>query len=198
MPPASKPCAVCGHTITWRTKWERDWAEVRYCSDACRQRAKSRPATAQDEAALGRLGALLVELHHAFDPQRFIPAGPGTAKGYGRWLVGQSRGADTLVLVAEGEGGEMLGYAYAGVEGTDWMNLRGPAGVVHDLVVDPAHRGQGHGRALLEAAAAALAQRGAPRVVLSTAAGNEAAQRLFARAGFRPTMVEMTRELPEA
>jgi RimJ/RimL family protein N-acetyltransferase len=32
-------------------------------------------------------------------------------------------------------------------------------------------------------------------VVLSTAVRNEAAQRLFARAGFRPTMIEMTREL---
>jgi RimJ/RimL family protein N-acetyltransferase len=31
--------------------------------------------------------------------------------------------------------------------------------------------------------------------VLSTAARNEAAQRLFERVGFRRTMVEMTREL---
>ena len=34
---ASKPCAVCGRTITWRKKWERDWEQVRYCSDACRR-----------------------------------------------------------------------------------------------------------------------------------------------------------------
>ena len=40
-----------------------------------------------------------------------------------------------------------------------------------------------------------LGARGAPRVVLSTAERNEAAQRLFARAGFRRTMLEMTREL---
>ena len=33
----SKPCAVCGRTITWRKKWERDWESVRYCSDACRR-----------------------------------------------------------------------------------------------------------------------------------------------------------------
>ena len=36
--------------------------------------------------------------------------------------------------------------------------------------------------------------KGAPRVVLSTAEGNKAAQRLFARAGFRRTMIEMTRD----
>jgi len=62
-------------------------------------------------------------------------------------------------------------------------------------VVDPAHRGRGIGRLLLDATLAALKARGAPRVVLSTAEQNEAAQRLFTRAGFRRTMIEMTREL---
>ena len=32
----TKPCTVCGRTITWRKKWERDWDAVRYCSGACR------------------------------------------------------------------------------------------------------------------------------------------------------------------
>jgi ribosomal protein S18 acetylase RimI-like enzyme len=90
----------------------------------------------------------------------------------------------------------VVGYAYAAIEGTDWMALRGPAGALHDLVVDPASRGRGVGGALLEAAVAALKAKGAPRVVLSTAERNEGARRLFARAGFRPTMIEMTRELP--
>jgi RimJ/RimL family protein N-acetyltransferase len=40
-----------------------------------------------------------------------------------------------------------------------------------------------------------LTARDAPRVVLSTAARNERAQRFFERAGFRRTMVEFTREL---
>ena len=35
--PKSKPCVVCGRTIEWRKKWERDWESVRYCSDACRR-----------------------------------------------------------------------------------------------------------------------------------------------------------------
>jgi hypothetical protein len=33
----TKQCLACGRTITWRKKWERDWDEVRYCSDACRR-----------------------------------------------------------------------------------------------------------------------------------------------------------------
>jgi hypothetical protein len=36
--PAPKSCAVCGRTITWRKKWERDWENVRYCSERCRGR----------------------------------------------------------------------------------------------------------------------------------------------------------------
>lgn len=35
--PESKTCVSCGRTIECRKKWERNWAEVRYCSDACRR-----------------------------------------------------------------------------------------------------------------------------------------------------------------
>jgi ribosomal protein S18 acetylase RimI-like enzyme len=90
----------------------------------------------------------------------------------------------------------VIGYCYAQIEGTDYMALRGPAGVIHDLMVDPAQQGQGVGRTLLDATRVLLATRGVRQVVLSTAARNEAAQRLFARVGFRPTMIEMTCDEP--
>lgn len=48
---------------------------------------------------------------------------------------------------------------------------------------------------LLAAIMTELAAKGAPRILLSRAVHNETAQRLFARAGFRATMVEMTCEL---
>jgi ribosomal protein S18 acetylase RimI-like enzyme len=152
-----------------------------------------RPATSADVPAIGRLGALLVQTHHDFDPQRFIAASERTADGYGSYLGRQLRESDVVVLVAE-ENGEVLGYTYAGLEGFDYMALRGPAGVLYDIVVDPAHRRHGVGRLLLDATLAALTAKGAPRIVLSTAARNEPAQRLFAHAGFRRTMIEMTRE----
>jgi ribosomal protein S18 acetylase RimI-like enzyme len=153
-----------------------------------------RPAVPSDVPALGRLGALLVRTHHDFDPKRFIAATPQTEHGYASFLGTQLDKPDVIVLVAE-RNGDVAGYTYAGVEGRDYMSLRGPAGVLYDIVVDPAHREQGVGRMLLDATLAALAVRGAPRVVLSTAEQNETAQRLFTRAGFRRTMVEMTREL---
>ncbi|MBM3352641.1 MAG: DUF2256 domain-containing protein [Betaproteobacteria bacterium] len=34
---ASKPCAACGRLMSWRRRWARCWAEVRYCSAACRR-----------------------------------------------------------------------------------------------------------------------------------------------------------------
>ena len=152
-----------------------------------------RPAQPADRESLGRLGALLVRAHHDFDPARFIPAGPGTERGYGAFLESQTEATGVVVLVAE-LGGEVAGYAYGAIEGFDYMSLRGPAGVLHDIVVAPARRGLGIGRRLLDAVVAALEDRGVRQVVLSTADRNEAAQRLFARAGFRRTMVEMTRD----
>jgi len=153
-----------------------------------------RPARRDDMRAVGQLGALLVALHHSFDPQRFLAATAGTEHGYGSFLGSQLDDPDVIVLVAE-RAGEVVGYTYAGVEGTDYMSLRGPAGVLYDIVVDPAHRGHGIGRMLLDATLAELAAKGSPRVVLSTAERNATAQRLFAHAGFRRTMIEMTREL---
>ncbi len=153
-----------------------------------------RPAKLADMTAVGRLGALLIREHHDFDPQRFIAAMPGTEKAYGSYLGSQLEAPNVVVLVAERDG-EVIGYTYSGVEGTDYMALRGPAGAMYDIVVDPDHRQQGVGRMLVDATLEALKSRGAPRVVLSTAEKNTAAQRLFDRAGFRRTMIEMTREL---
>jgi hypothetical protein len=52
----TKPCAVCGRTITWRKKWERDWEQVRYCSDACRRAGLSPTDAALQQAVLDLLG----------------------------------------------------------------------------------------------------------------------------------------------
>jgi ribosomal protein S18 acetylase RimI-like enzyme len=152
-----------------------------------------RPAIAADLTAIGRLAALLVRTHHEFDPARFIAETPDTERSYGAFLGTQFKKSTAVVLVAE-VNGAVVGYAWGGVEGFDYMSLRGPAGALYDIIVDAEQRGQGIGQRLLDAVLAALASRGVPRVVLGTAERNEAAQRLFARTGFRRTMIEMTRE----
>jgi hypothetical protein len=42
---ASKVCAACGLPFSWRKKWERDWDNVKYCSDRCRMAGKAAGAT---------------------------------------------------------------------------------------------------------------------------------------------------------
>lgn len=150
-----------------------------------------RRARDEDVAVLGRYGTLLMALHHQWDPNRFLATGPGTETSYARWLRSQLETPEVVLLAAEQET-KIVGYAHGSLEGHDYMALRGPAGVIHDLFVEPDSRSQGIGRMLLDAAIAELQGRGANLIVLSTAQRNEAAQRLFLAAGFRPTMVEMT------
>jgi ribosomal protein S18 acetylase RimI-like enzyme len=157
---------------------------------------KVRPAVAADRDSIGRLGALLVTEHYEFDPKRFLAPRPNMAETYGNFLISQTSRPEMIVLVAE-QAGEIVGYAYAGMEGNDYMALRGPAGALYDLVIDPGHRRQGIGTRLLDAALEALAKLGAPRVVLFTADKNHGAQQMFEQANFRRTMVEMTRELED-
>jgi len=160
--------------------------------------AKSEPiirrATTSDLPSIGRLGSLLIKEHHNFDSRRFIAASSGTPAGYASFIETQLEDPDKAVLVAD-DNGVVIGYAYAAVEGHDYMALRGPAGVLEDLIIDPEHRRGGVGSLLLDAMFAFFRLRGVPRVVLSTAYQNEAAQRLFTSKGFRRTMIEMTREL---
>ena len=84
----------------------------------------------------------LVRVHHEYDRQCFIPPTKHTEQRYGGFLAEQTSEPDSIVLVAE-RGGMVVGYAFASVEGQDWMSLRGPAGVLHDIVMDDAARGFG-------------------------------------------------------
>jgi ribosomal protein S18 acetylase RimI-like enzyme len=154
-----------------------------------------RRATESDLPTLGRLGALLMRTHFEFDSKRFLDPGTHPEEGYA-WFLGEQLKdeANVVVLVAEQEA-SVVGYVYAGLEPISWKELRDACGFIHDIVVDERGRRGGVATALLEAAMRWLKEQGAPRVVLQTAEPNQPAQRLFARLGFRRTMVEMTKEL---
>jgi hypothetical protein len=34
----SKICLQCNRPFSWRKKWERDWEEVKFCSEACKKK----------------------------------------------------------------------------------------------------------------------------------------------------------------
>ena len=99
------------------------------------------------------------------------------------------------ILVAEDEGGGILGYAYATLEGRNWNDLLDACGKLNDIYVDGSARRRGVARALVDATFAWFRERKAPRVVLLSAWQNPEAHAFFETLGFRRTMVEMTAEL---
>ena len=153
-----------------------------------------RRAERADLPALGRLGAMLMQTHYAFDPLRFLPPGQSAESGYAWFLGNVLDSPDGCVFVAE-DAADITGYIYVALEPLSWKELRGPAGFVHDVAVREEARGAGVAKQLLAAGIEWLREHGAPRVILWTAAPNEGAQRLFRALGFRDTMLEMTLEL---
>jgi len=152
-----------------------------------------RAASPGDLDELGNMAGQLVRLHHSLDPKRFLLV-EGVERGYARFFKSQLEDPDTILVVAE-IGERAVGYAYARLEPRDWNSLLDACGALHDIFVIESERRHGIAGRLLDDVAMRLRARGAPRLVLSTAAGNETAQRFFERHGFRRTMIEMTREL---
>ncbi len=151
-----------------------------------------RLATHADLPSLGGLAAELVAMHHVVDPSRFFLP-DRVEEGYVAWFGRELGRAEAVVIVAELEG-RVLGYAYGTLETRDFNSLLDAHGAIHDIFVADDARRSGAGLALMKRMLAELEARGAPRVVLTTMVGNERAQRLFRRCGFRPTMLEMTRD----
>ncbi|HAA14522.1 MAG TPA: DUF2256 domain-containing protein [Cytophagales bacterium] len=36
----TKICPECQRPFSWRKKWEKNWEEVRYCSERCRRQSR--------------------------------------------------------------------------------------------------------------------------------------------------------------
>jgi GNAT superfamily N-acetyltransferase len=87
---------------------------------------------------------------------------------------------DGLLLAARSEG-RLVGYAclywhFSSLEAVETV-------LMNDLFVSPDCRGQGVGRALIEASAEVARERGAPYLEWATAPDNETAQRLYDSTG---------------
>ncbi|MFM8864834.1 MAG: GNAT family N-acetyltransferase [Limnohabitans sp.] len=75
------------------------------------------------------------------------------------------------------------------IEGYSTFKAR-PLLNVHDIVVLPAHRGQGVGQALLNAAETHARDRGCCKLTLEVLTGNAAALRSYERFGFAPYVLD--------
>lgn len=69
---------------------------------------------------------------------------------------------------------------------TGWMAGPGKVAILEPVGADPAHAGQGHGKAVSHAVIAALAHAGASGVTVVTPASNVAAVRAYQSCGLRP------------
>jgi ribosomal protein S18 acetylase RimI-like enzyme len=154
-----------------------------------------RTARVEEIPAVAVLAGKLVRYHHEVDGSRFFLP-DRVEEGYEWWLGKELTRREARVLIAA-DGGRVVGYSYGALEERDWNLLLDVHGAVHDLYVSEDQRGRGIGKRLLQAMLAELEGLGAERVVLSTMVSNENAQLLFRAAGFRPTMLEMTRDRPK-
>ena len=99
-----------------------------------------------------------------------------------------SHAVDGTALVAL-EDDEVVGFVTFEVE-RNGFERSVPRGVVQNVFVEADARGAGVGSALIEAAEAALAERGAEVAVLEVMADNDEARRLYRRLGYRPHRIE--------
>jgi ribosomal protein S18 acetylase RimI-like enzyme len=160
-------------------------------SDPSNVEVTVRRAVRGDLQQAAALAARLVHQHHEVDPRRFfLPE--HVERGYASWF-GRELGRREAVVLVAAAGDHIVGYCYGTLEDRNWNLLLDRHGAIHDILVSDTGRRHGTGAALLTAMLAELEALGAPRIVLSTMVGNTGAQRLFERAGFRPTMLEMTR-----
>lgn len=97
------------------------------------------------------------------------------------------------VIVAE-RAGEVVGFVNFRVE-TGAYEQDVDRGIVDNVYVEPAHRDEGIGSALLEAAEDALADRSVDRVAVSAMAANDAARRLYESRGYEDHRVTLERSL---
>ncbi len=151
-----------------------------------------RNATLDDIERAAVLGAGIVRLHHAVDPKRFFLL-DDVEQGYAWWLRHEIERPEAVIMVAERDG-EIVGYAYGAIEERDWSVLLDRHGALHDVFIADAVRRQGIARALVTAVIRRLEAMGAPLIVLRTMVQNDSARQLAQSLGFRPTMLEMTRE----
>jgi len=143
-----------------------------------------RPAQKNDHPAVERLLRQIAQLHANLRPEIFRP---GSRKYDTEHYYGLLQDANTPILVAENEQGDVLGYAMLQVKavGADHPVLL-PRRFLYldDLCVDEAARGQGIGKALMDAVWKLAESCGIEKIELNVWECSEGAIRFYERLGF--------------
>ncbi|MGW4546256.1 N-acetyltransferase family protein [Streptomyces violaceorubidus] len=121
-------------------------------------------------------------------PQQHLDAMDPAADAQRRRALFARAPRGVLNLVAEDEGGEVVGWACHGPYRDGEM--RTADAELYALYVDPGRLGAGVGRALLGESARRCASAGHARMLLWVLKGNTRARRFYERAGFGPDGTE--------
>lgn len=141
-----------------------------------------RPLTAADEAAWRRLWAGYLAFYETELPEEVY------ASSFARMLGADAQDYNGLIAVA---GGTPVGLAHFLFHRHGWSIAN--VCYMQDLYADPSVRGQGIGRALIEAVYAAADAAGAPGVYWMTQDFNTAARRLYDRIGVKSPFIKYNR-----
>ena len=139
-------------------------------------RARLVPSYAAEHVRAGDWTADQAETLAARQVDNLLPEGPDTP--------------GMLLLVAGTPGGEPVGVVWVALDrprpGEAW---------IYDIEVNPEHRGQGYGRALLRAAEQEAARHGSRAIGLNVFGTNTVARQLYETSGYQITAINMRKEL---
>ena len=141
-----------------------------------------RPLTAADEPGWRRLWADYLAFYQTERPEAVYAA------SFARMLGADPQDYNGLIAVA---GGTPVGLAHYLFHRHGWSIAN--VCYLQDLYADPAVRGRGVGRALIEAVYAAADAAGAPGVYWMTQDFNAAARRLYDRIGVKSPFIKYNR-----
>lgn len=160
-----------------------------------------RPATAADVPAVLPLVRGICDLHAARDPDRFVVVDDILAR-YAAWLPERAADPASVFFVAEAPGPDraptVVGYCVGTCEPAAPIFWVPACGWIHDVFVLPDRRRQGLARALVRAAEDRFRALGVTQIRLHTGAFNDHARAAFAAQGYRPSVVEMLKTLPNS
>ena len=144
-----------------------------------------RPAGRRDRDRLVELWLGLLAHHEPLDPHYRVR--PGSEPEWRRLVDGLLAGDDTAVFVFE-QDGALLGFVTVQVERASPVLVERSRAEITDLMVEPGARRRGVGRALAEAAAGWIRERGVEGTIVRVAAHNPEAQGFWRALGFSDFM----------
>ena len=121
---------------------------------------------------------------------------PDADKIFQRWLGPITEDPRSLLILAEDDGGKLVGYLTAIIEKDMPIFVCDEYALIKGLWVEPEARHRGVGQAMVRRACEEFAAMGMPQVRIRTAAANDAGRRMLQSCGFRVSTIDLLIELP--